>query len=261
MATLRFNGTSSKVTGTGNGAMNGALSIAVLVKLSSVAASNTFLSTAAASAGISFLSDNNPRPVYYNDNYGSTINGSEFTQALNTTDWFVVGVSRSPAVSTPRLHAINSSGGGSWAHVAGSASEPSDPDSVSGGAVTLGAFPIPGAGTFDWLSGDMALVAWWNATLTDAQFRSLTVTKSIDDWVYHSVTPASVTPLTSTSPVDEMGLVSWTNSGATAVGAMPPGWNLTVGTGPGPMTPNVHMRLSGESVPSIRKTRIGGEWV
>jgi hypothetical protein len=227
VATLRFGGDGDCVRGTGASGLSGAFTVAALVKRAAIDGAQCIFGTrAASSTGFTVELANGNRVTVFNHNVGN--NSFSSSQITNTTDWYIVAITRGSG-ETPRMHDKNTASG-SWNQGDGGTAQTTNPDACTGGQVIVGAFDIPEEtlSALDPWNGDIALIAWWDGIeFSDAQIQALDDNLHVNDWLNHAAgAPSSCTPLTSTSPTDAMGLVSWTNSGATLAGGDPPGWTL-----------------------------------
>ena len=262
MSVLNFNGSSHYLDGSGSGALNAAMTVATLIRHDTLANTGCLMSTNSSvpAMGWEFKIESNDRPAIYNDNAGSTSDPGTGYEIDDTDEFWIVVFTYSPG-EAPRLHIQNSTGAGAWLHADGDDTQVA-PDSAAGGTVYIGAFNVPGSGLFDYFEGDIALHGLWNGIeMTDGQVEDLGTGKHVDDWLEHAAgAPTSLTPMTSATPTDLQGLITWTNHGAALTGADPAGWTLTPGGGGGG-TDDILVRVAGAWVASDLKVRASGTWV
>jgi hypothetical protein len=226
VATLHFDGTDDYVSGTGSGAMNGALTVFALTSRV-FGGSHTLLSTVSSgnTSGFVFGTGSGDNPREYNDNTGGLSTGPDPATTMADDDWWMIVMTR-PAGTPylPRFHVRNHTTSGTIGRGdSENAAVASAPDSASGGTIYAGRMTLPGTGNFDFLSGDLAVLGWWDGTaFNDTQVNEILNASSTSDLYGHSAgQPSSLTEFTSTTPTDLKGLITWTNNGPTATGANP----------------------------------------
>lgn len=223
--TLHFDGDNDYVGGVGQGAMNGTLTVAALVQRQSTDSYDAILSTLSSAAFGGFVVGIRPGDDVYSyiDNTGGERAPSSVDLVNNTTDWWIIAWTRTVGASTPRYHLKNVTIDGDWDHGNAGSADTGDPDSAAGGVVEIGRHNLGGSGTFSPFSGNIALVAWWDGiALDDTQVEALDA-GTTSAWQGSTAgAPSSLTELTSLTPVDLQGLVTWTPSGATITADSPP---------------------------------------
>lgn len=228
---LHFNGTDQWVKGTGMGAMNGAITIACLIRRGGALPTyGSYIGGATSASARSFM--------FAVDNAGTQTTLYDATSNSNSTttivfddrDWYVVAYTKSAGTVTPRFHFKNISKTTAAVHENGSSTNVNFP-SVSGGYLKVGNYDLtpgtPGSAEEDFL-GEIGLVAWWDGTaLSDAQVDELYANKKTTDWQNNSGgVPTSITQLQSTTPTDLRSLVTWVNTGSTVIQDPVAGWNF-----------------------------------
>jgi hypothetical protein len=257
---LTFDGSDDYIGGVGQGAMNGAMTVAALARRSSVTTNDTVLATGSStpSSGFAFGIYGSDNLYVYNDN-DANVTANPTTALLNNIWWLIVMTRGSG--ETPRLHFVDITVG-TWIHEPGGNPQTTNPDSASGGFVDIGRFNLIGTGIFDYFFGEIALVGWWDGVeMSDAQVEELAANLRTSDWHSHSVgAPSSLTELTDTTPADLEGLVTWTIHGPTDAGASPDDWTFD-GIGSEPGTDDLLVKVGGTWVATDFKVKVGGSWV
>lgn len=228
---LHFDGADDWVRGTGMGAMNGAVTIACLIRRNGALPTyGAYLGGATSASARSFM--------FAVDNAGTQATLFDATSNSNSTstivfddrDWYVVAYTKAAGTVTPRFHFKNVSKATAAVHENGSTTNVNFP-SVLGGYLKIGNYDLtpgtPGSAEEDFL-GDIGLVAWWDGTaLSDAQIDELYVNKQTTDWQNNTAgQPSSITQLQSTTPTDLKSLVTWVNTGTSVIQDPVAGWNF-----------------------------------
>jgi hypothetical protein len=234
MATLRFNGTSAFLAGTAPGGLDGAFTIAALVKRVSTGSTDCIVSTnQTGTPNVGFSWFHAVKPEIYNDNAGGNTSPPLATHNVQDTDLWLTVMTRGTA-ETPRFHIKNLTDATSWAQDNGETAQTTNPDPATN-AIYVGMFRYPGVGDLDWFDGDIGLVGWWNGVeMSDGQVQALATNLKTSDWYNHAAgAPSSLTQMTSATPTDLMSLVTWTNTNATLTGDNMTLWSFD-GAGSGP---------------------------
>jgi hypothetical protein len=222
MATLRFDATNDYLASSAAAGLNGAFSLAVLYqRVGAISGTHALFSTTSSTPSSGFVLEYGSLPHVYNDNAGnqtSPSGGAPGPLSTDDNDLRIIAVTRGSG-ETPRFHMLNVTDAGSWAHGDGTTAQTTNPDAATG-AVEIGRFNLVGTGIFDFLGADVGLVGWWDGTeFTAGQVEALSTNLATSDWADHATSaPSSLTELTSSTPTDLEGLVTWTNNGATLSG-------------------------------------------
>lgn len=239
MTTLHFDGADDWVRGTGQGAMNGAITLAVVSRRTATSAAYQCLlgaATAANARSFMFAHDQgvDPERITIFDN--ATNRYSTTTIADANSDWWVIAMTKAAGSVVPRFHFKNLTTGAAAVHETEfSAGAIGDFPSCSGGYLKIGNYDLtpgtPGSAEEDY-TGDIGVVGWWDQALSDAQVDELYANKRTSDWAKNSAgVPSSLTELTAATPVDLTGIVTWVTTGAALSGPDPTGWTFD-GLGP-----------------------------
>lgn len=229
MSTLHFDGSSTELTAPAQAAMNGPISVAVLLRRWQLDGVGGPIMRFGADSDYHITFDD--KFNYFNG--GSVQSG----QLINNLDWYIFGISFIPVSGTwmPRFHLKNITQNTAWVHVDASGMRSGIPTTMIGKLVRLGNSPTYSG----YIKADIGVAAFWDGTyLTDLQFEALSANKKTSDW--NKVPPSTLTELNTVSPVDLKGLLTWTKVGSLQLnGPDPTGWAFD-GLGPVP-TPNVRM--------------------
>lgn len=236
MSTLAFNGSSRYIDSSSFSAgLAGALTTAALLRRGALSVSHSFFCPAGASNCFSLFIQNNARLNIYNDNTSTTTGASDASANLidNTTDLFIAGHTRGSG-ETPRFHVYDITND-VFGHDNAESAQTANPD--AGTHVVVGAHYFGGS-YYDYFHGDIGLIAWWDGIeMSDAEWEELAANLQTSDWHNHSVgEPTSLSELTSLTPTDLEGFVTWTITGATLTGNAMSAWDFD-GTGPTPEAP------------------------
>ena len=234
MATLKFDGADDWVRGTGQGGMTGAHTWVALLSRGGTATNyqamlGAHTSSNGRGAMFAFSNTTNPGRLSF---YNNVSNAESVTNQIPTanTDWWLIAYSRAAGSNNGRWHGKNITTGAAAFHENGDIAL-ADPPNAAGGYLKIGNYDLtpgtPGSAEEDF-NGSLAIIAWWNANLSDAQFNELYANlRTSDLWNCSAGRPASLNELRSTTVVDLTGLMTWAApNGATLTGADPPGWNF-----------------------------------
>lgn len=236
VSTVRF-GLDSWLRGTGQGAMASAITLAAIVRrVGNTSLYEAFLGGATSLNAQSFMFaydtglGSNPKRLTLWD--GTNNRFSTTTFAPTDSDWYLFAVTKATGAATPTFHGKNLTRGTGWFHEAGVGTNTLP--SVAGGYLKIGNYDLtpgdPGSANEDFL-GDVALVGWWDGTeLSNAQVEALARNGRTSDWWRNAAgPPSSLTELTSLTPTDLAGVMTWVNTAATLTGGDAP-WGFD-GTG------------------------------
>lgn len=261
MSVLRFNGTSDYLRGLDVGTLNGAMTVAMLVRRDGGSA-DTFFQTLDSGPSNALMSVRtvSDKPAMRVESEGANSIWDSTSEWLSSTITYLLVMTRAAGSSTPRLHRKDITTPGSWEHFDGTTAQ-ANPGAAD--EVRIGTFHYPPtSGDFELFAGDMGLLGWWDGlAMNDSQVEALDTGHHTAAWHNHAVgTPDSLTEMRSATPTDIEGLVTWTNGGPTLTGPDPTGWTFD-GDGSGGPPPDMLVMVADEWVAVDSKVRVAGVWV
>lgn len=161
---------------------------------------------------------------------GSLVSTGTLVLVNDTTDWWFVSYTRAAGSNAGRFHMKNLTTLATTVHEAGGTAI-ANPNSQAGGSVTIGNY---GTGLNDDYAGEIALVAEFDSDLGDSGID--TILAGLSTSTIYGLTPKLLVECTALTPVDLMGLSTFSAaSGATLTGANPANWTLDGIGGPPPV--------------------------
>jgi hypothetical protein len=241
MATRRFSADNSVIrfpigaTDTAN--FTSAFTLAAVARLRANAVWHALLGhhTSGGVAGPSIEIGNDNR-IYLTTNHGSagSSGASPATMVLNnTTDWWLVVITKGAGTVIPRFHLQNLTAGTAMSH-APEASPATVADGVSQASGTIRTGEWEGV---DDANANIAVLGGWATAMSDVQCEALGANDRTADWTGHALTPVYVYDLNQATVATVPDLVGTRDSNATTgttVEAIdPPGWVYGAGGGGG----------------------------
>jgi hypothetical protein len=228
-ATLHFDGTNRFITTPALSAMNGSITLAMLVKKEVSSNAPLFAFGSESTMPTFYINSSLNLAMYYNVDIVPGV-------GITLNEWYLIVFTYTPTSGAWqfRIHVKNISTNGAWSH-SNWGGPTNIPPSALGKLLRIGTAP----GITGPFQGDFGLLAWWDGViLTDVQVESLAANKKTSDWA--ALSPSMLAEMTAVTPIDLKASAAWTPSGLPLLtGSDPAGWTFD---GLGPVsTPNIQM--------------------
>lgn len=145
------------------------------------------------------------------------------TTISNTTDWWILAVTKASGTVTPRWHIKNVTTGAAWAHTNASGTL-GNPASQSGGTVRTGEWQ-----DVDDANQNMGIDAGWAAALSDLEVEALATGLQTSAWTTHAVAASYVHEQIDNASIPDLkgnGVTLNVVNGTTEEATDPPGWTF-----------------------------------